>query len=187
MTKHKSVLLQKIVEVLNPKNGGVFVDATLGGGGHTLGLISKFEGLNSNLTIICFDQDEEAIRNFENKLIEIGFIKEGKWFSKNNIKVSLVNSNFENLKQSLEELEIKEIDGFIADLGFSTDQLEDYPRGFSFLQQGDLDMRMDKKSGVKAKDLLNGLYKTELEKLFKEFGDLTWEAKKIAEGVLRFL
>ncbi len=205
MTKHIPVLLDETIENLNLVPGGVYVDATLGGGGHLLAISRKLLAVSSPAsrslgagwelmthnskpisTIIGLDQDEKAIELFKKRIISEGGekLREDK-FLINNCEVILKNTNFENLKTVLEELKIKEIHGVVADLGISTDQLEDEGRGFSFKKGKKLDLRMDENLSVSGADLLNALYKKEIIELLQKYGDIR-EAKRIAENIVQF-
>jgi 16S rRNA (cytosine1402-N4)-methyltransferase len=201
LSKHIPVLLNETIKELELKNEGTFVDATLGGGGHTLKILSNFESssvknANSGNTspelkaqsskLLCFDHDLEAINRFKQVLLEKNYKQVSKnRFEKGGVKVILRHSNFAGLNEILEIEKIKKVDGIIADLGISTDQLEDTARGFSYQKGEQLDLRMDQRITVTGSDLLNGLYKGELIKLFKIYGDIE-NAKRIAEEVIRF-
>jgi len=191
-TKHVPVLLQKIIEKIDPKPLGIYIDTTLGGGGHTYGIINKVLKKHGDLiTIVCFDRDQSAIENFSKRIQEDGFELDGKEqykkeYKKENVVVILVNKNFESLKKTLQQLNIKKVNGIIADLGISTDQLEDHTRGFSYKLDAQLDLRMDTELQVCGADLLNGLYEKELIKILIDFGDLGAEAKRIAQEIVAF-
>lgn len=196
MTKHISVLLQETIDSLHPKQGGVYVDATLGGGGHTLALVKEIQNSKlktqktgtSNLTpdtcIICFDVNKLAIELFEKRLLDEGFEKQGEEFKKQNLKLILINKNFDNLKSELERLNIKEVSGVMADLGISTDQLEDSSFGISYKVDGPLDFRLSQDLQVTGGDLLNALYEKELERIFTVYGDLGYDGKKLAKRIV---
>lgn len=162
-TVHKTVLLKESISFLK-KEHGIFVDATLGGGGHSIEILKNLKSGK----LICFDLDIDAIERFKEVLLQNGYINRKLFFVKGRKKVFLFNSNFVNLKDVLTDLKINFVDGIIADLGVSSDQIEDPNRGFSFKKDTFLDMRMDKRLKVTAKDLVNGLYESELEKIFFE-------------------
>lgn len=183
---HTSVLLQETIELLNIKPNGVYVDCTLGEGGHSYEILKQ---LNENASLskgqgklISIDQDAEAIeftKNFfkKDKLVQAA-LSTGKW--------NLLNMNFnkfslEVLKQTLN---IEKIDGVIMDLGFSSRQIGLEGRGFSYQNEDDLlDMRMDPNNQtVMAKDLLNGLTEFELEKLFRTYGEERY-ARRISNAI----
>jgi 16S rRNA (cytosine1402-N4)-methyltransferase len=178
---HKPVLLKKSIELLNVKSG-IYVDCTLGGGGHTLKIKEELRIKNEKGKIVCFDVDKEAIKRFEEYLVKNSWSKINSSFKKNKVEIILVNKNFEKLEETLVKLKIKRVDGIIADLGVSSDQLEDTKRGFSYSEDAPLDMRMDKRLEVKASDLVNGLYEKELANLFKGQDEVF--AKRIARAIV---
>jgi 16S rRNA (cytosine1402-N4)-methyltransferase len=170
-TNHITVLLKEAVDNLQVKSGNWYVDATFGGGGHTE-LI-----LNNGGKVIAFDFDQSAIEMGQERFrkeIDSG-------------KLILVEANFTKLKEELRIIksqhDIKKISGVLFDFGTSTDQLMNKERGFSFLGEGDLDMRMDQNLGVKAKDLLALLSEKQLTDTFFQLGGET-EAKKIAKEIV---
>lgn len=167
--KHYSVLCSEIIDSLNIVPDGVYVDATLGYGGMSSKILEK---LNENGLLIGIDQDKEAREYSEKLLSKIG----------SNFKI--VAANFSELDKILEELEIEKIDGIIFDLGFSSPQIDDEKRGFSFMKDGTLDMRMNLDSKVTAKDIVNTYSEEKLTKCFYEYGEEKLSrviAKKIIE------
>ena len=152
---HTSVLLKETIDFLQVKKGGKYIDATLGGGGHTLEIIKR-GGI-----VLGIDFDQEALdyveRNFK--------------FQISNFKLTLAKGNFKNLEEIAHSNNFNKVKGIIFDLGVSSYQLENGKRGFSFLKGGPLDMRMDKELGVKASDLLNILSKGELYEIFIKLGE----------------
>jgi len=179
-SKHKTVLLQQSIKALKLGSNCVVVDATLGGGGHSLEIINNIDSGK----LICIDLDLKALNRFESKLIQLGFKKRINVFKKNDLKIILVNENFKNIESILTKYKIKNVDAVIIDLGLSLDQILE-EKGFSYKHVSDLDMRLDKSLNVKASDLLNVLYKKELEKLFKNFGDIAY-ADKLANAIIKF-
>jgi len=167
MGKHITVLKQETVDSLNLKAGGIYVDATLGNGGHSMNILQT--GLA--LTLITIDLDTNAIAGFDQQLTTSGFVKQGNQYVKGEQKVIVVQGNFATLKKLLSSLKINNIDGVIADLGWSTDQIETLP-GLSYSQNTALDMRFDNSLAVTAADLLNALGLRELEQMFYKFADL---------------
>lgn len=153
--KHYSVLKNEIIESLNIKSDGIYIDATLGYGGMSSEILK-------NLTtgkLIAFDQDIDAI-NYSNKLLsQIG----------NNYV--LVKSNFVNMKDRLSELGIDKVDGIIFDLGFSSPQIDEVDRGFSFMNDAPLDMRMDREQNLTAFDVVNEMSESDLVKYFYLYGE----------------
>ena len=167
---HNSVLLQEVIENLNVRMDGVYIDATLGGGGMSLSIIEKLKrGL-----LICIDRDSDAIDNFYVRILEKYKLDvKGKVrFKINDINIFLYNDDFRNICDILKDSKIKKgILGVIYDFGVSSFQIDNVDRGFSYMQDSNLDMRMDKRLSVRAQDLLNGLYENELTRIFREFGD----------------
>lgn len=160
MTKHTPVLLGEAIEQLNLKMGGVVVDATLGGGGHTHEILKK---IGSNGKLIAIDLDARAVerfkaRNQRNKQ-EIGE------------RIFLANGNFSDLGKILDELKIKKIDAILADLGWSSDQLENPEYGMSFLSDAPLDMRLGKSRELTAEHIVNRYPTKDLEKIIRDFGE----------------
>ncbi len=176
MTIHKSVLLRETVDALNLKNGSVVVDATLGGGGHSLEIIKRILPQGK---LIAFDQDINAINIFRKRIADD---KELKKFAD---RIILINENFEKIKDSLKKINISSVDAIMADLGISSDQLEDEELGISFKIDAPLDMRLDRKRKLTARSIVNEYEKNELVRIFREFGDEKYAvgiAKKICEA-----
>jgi len=166
---HKSVLLNQLVEGLDLKGAKTIVDFTLGAGGHSTEILKN---LNKG-TLICFDLSFKAIDNFCKTLIKNEFVVEEEKenviiFKKDDLKVYLVNRNFTEIETVLKQFKLSTIDGAIADLGWSSDELVDI-EGLSYETdiEAFLDMRFDKNLGVTAADLLNGLGRGELSKMFE--------------------
>ncbi|CCI85430.1 S-adenosyl-methyltransferase MraW [Lactobacillus pasteurii DSM 23907 = CRBIP 24.76] len=172
--KHTSVLLHETIDNLKPKNDGLYVDATFGGGGHARYLLSKID----RGTLIGFDQDEYAIKaaklNFADLLNE-----------ESTPRLQLVHDNFSHLKDNLVELGYTDgIDGIYYDLGVSSPQFDQADRGFSYRYDARLDMRMDQSQEVDAYQLVNTLDQKELAKILFRFGDEKFSrqiARKIVE------
>ena len=154
--KHMSVLLKESIEYIRPIEDGVYIDATMGLGGHTRHLL---ESTNYSSKIIGFDVDEDAISIARERLSNY----------KNNIH--FMNKNFSEIDSVSTELKLSEIDGIIADLGMSSYQLEHSNRGFSFMRDEPLDMRMDPKLKITACEKVNQKSYKELSKLIKEYGE----------------
>ena len=163
---HKTVLLYETVDSLNIKDGNTYVDATFGGGGHSRYILSKSENIN----LYVFDQDEEAIKNGVKNFSQ-----------KDNIH--FINTNFVNLKSALYEHNITKIDGLTADLGVSSYQLDNAERGFSYMSDAPLDMRMDKSSNLTAYDVVNNYSEDELSNIIRMYGEENW-AGKIAKVIV---
>ncbi len=159
--KHVTVLLKEAVDILDIKPNGIYVDGTLGGAGHSLEIAKKL----TSGKLVCFDQDINAILAAKEKLKDYMD------------KVILVHSNFENLKVELNKLGIERIDGFLVDLGVSSHQLDVPDRGFSYMQDAPLDMRMDKSMQLSAYEVVNTYSEVELKKIIKDYGEENWSAR----------
>ena len=179
-TKHIPVLMNEVLEYLDPKPGEVIVDATLGGGGHFEAMINKVSGTTKKTVFIGIDRDKDAIERFKENSEVLSTLKTNK-----NIELHLVHSSFEDLSKIIEEFKISKVDKILADLGTSQDQLDDENRGFSYRMDAELDMRMDTRSQVTAADLLNGLTEKELVKLFDELADMWGISKRMARAILK--
>ena len=155
MIFHQSTLLKEAVDLLNIKPKETYLDATCGGAGHTKEILKR-KG-----KVICLDCDQQAVN----------FAKEHLLKAYPNASWQIIKGNFVNLEHICCERGIKNLAGIIFDLGTSSYQLETKERGFSFILDADLDMRMDLSLKVKAKDLINGLGKKELYELFSRFGE----------------
>ena len=166
--KHVSVLLNESIEFLNIKPDGVYVDGTLGGGGHSFKILEK---LSEKGRLIVIDQDEDALNHSRVKLLEY------------KDKMSFVHNNFSNIQVILDELNIDKIDGMIMDLGVSSYQLDEPLRGFSYMHDAFLDMRMDRRRTKTAHDVVNRYDEKKLSEIFYEYGEERW-AKRIAEFVV---
>ena len=164
--KHIPVLLNEAIESLNINPDGIYVDCTLGGGGHSSEILKRLK----NGKLISFDQDEYAIKVAEKRLAEIS----------NNF--TIVHSNFVNLKSCLEELGVDKVDGILYDLGVSSFQLDIGERGFSYNTEAPLDMRMDQNAPLSAWNVVNEYSVKELTKIFYDYGEEKFSnniAKKI--------
>ena len=164
---HKAVLLHETITNLNLQEGSVVVDGTLGSGGHSEAIL-KIIGPKGRL--IALDQDPEALKRCQSKFA--GYEN-----------VSLHHSNFSEISIVLDRLKINDVNAVILDIGFSSDQLEDGARGFSFEREGPLDMRMDRTQGLTAADLIRDLSQNELERLFFKYGEERY-AKKYAKVIV---
>jgi len=144
---HVPVMLNESISALKIQNEGIYVDATLGGGGHTKAILDS----NKNIKVFAFDQDEDAIYEARNYL---------KDYSK---RLTIIKDNFANLRTRLALERIKKIDGILFDLGVSSHQISKPERGFSFSLDGKLDMRMDKSQKLSAYDIINNFSYEELK------------------------
>lgn len=166
--EHVPVLLNEVLEGLNIKEDGIYVDGTLGGAGHSLEIVKRL----STGKLIGIDQDENALK------------KAGEVLADYKDKVILVHNNYEKIDKVLEELNIKEIDGMLLDIGVSSHQLDEETRGFSYNKDAPLDMRMDRTSSFTAWDLVNKYSEEEIEQIIWDYGEDRW-AKRIAEFIVR--
>ena len=151
---HYSVLKNELIDSLNIKEDGIYVDATLGYAGDSASILKRIK----RGYLFAFDQDLEAVKYSNSVLRKVG----------NNYKI--FNTNFVNMVEYLERENIKEVDGIIFDLGFSSPQIDDANRGFSFMHDGPLDMRMSGK-GISAKEIIDTYREDDLSKIFFEYGE----------------
>ena len=165
---HTPVLLDEVLENLEIKPNGVYVDCTLGGAGHSSKILEKLEtGL-----LVGFDKDQEAIDASTKKLSKICKVFSKDNFKKNNEKSCLIiKDDFKNSPSVLTELGITTVDGILIDLGVSSHQLDTAERGFSFKKDAPLDMRMDSSQSLTAKQIVNSYSEEQLRNLFKEYGE----------------
>ncbi|MBO4846969.1 MAG: 16S rRNA (cytosine(1402)-N(4))-methyltransferase RsmH [Lachnospiraceae bacterium] len=166
--EHRSVLLDECIEGLNIKPDGIYVDGTLGGAGHSSEIAKR---LNKNGRLIGIDQDEDAIRAASERLKDFD-------------NVTIVRSNYENMKSILADLGIEKVDGILLDLGVSSYQLDTAERGFSYKYDADLDMRMDTRQTLTAKDIVNGYSEKELFRIIRDYGEDNF-AQNIAKHIVR--
>lgn len=159
--KHISVLFEETISGLDLKDGGIYVDGTLGGGGHSYGIMSS----GKDIRLIGIDQDKEAICAAKKRLSEFGG------------NVTYINDNFSNIKAILSELEVDEIDGMVLDLGVSSYQLDNAERGFSYMHDAKLDMRMNTEKSFSAYNIVNEYSKEELTRIFYEYGEEKWSSR----------
>jgi len=166
--RHLPVMPDEVIRFLAPKPGGLYVDGTLGGGGHAMRIL---EASSPDGRVIGFDLDEEALnaaRVFLQPYSE---------------RTSFVHGNFCGISERLEEFSICGMDGFLLDLGVSSPQLDKGERGFSFREDTPLDMRMDRSSGVTAAELVNTLPVKELTRIITDYGEERW-GKRIAQFIV---
>ena len=167
MVKHYSVLLSESIEGLNIKEDGIYIDATLGYGGHSSEILKKIPKGH----LYSFDQDKEAIEFSNNRLSKIG----------NNF--TIIHSNFVNMVEELEKLNINKVDGILFDLGLSSPQIDEKERGFSFMSDSPLDMRMNREDKTTAKDIINNYSYEELLNIFYSYGEEKM-SKQIAKKII---
>ena len=167
--EHKSVLLHETVDSLNIRPDGIYVDGTLGGGGHASLVCSR---LGENGRLIGIDQDADAIAAATERLKPYGG------------RVTIVRNNYENIDTVLAELGIPGVDGIYLDLGVSSYQLDTAERGFTYREDAPLDMRMDQRNAETAADIVNGYSEMELYRIIRDYGEDRF-AKNIAKHIVR--
>lgn len=166
--KHISVLADEVIENLNIKPDGIYVDLTLGKGGHSKRIL---ENLSENGRLIALDQDQDALNAAKENLSDFS-------------NVIFVKSNFENIDRVLDDLGISKIDGALMDIGVSSYQIDNADRGFSYMHDGPLDMRMDTGNELTAEKIVNDYSLDELQKIFSNYGEERFSrtiARKIVE------
>ena len=154
--KHVSVLLDETITGLNIKPDGIYVDGTLGGGGHAYEVLKR---LSPKGRLIGIDQDGEALKAAGKRLKEF------------ENQVTLVRDNYCEIERVLKDLNIETVDGIVLDIGVSSYQLDNLERGFSYKSDAPLDMRMDTRQGLTAADVVNTYSENELFKIIKEYGE----------------
>lgn len=153
--KHIPVLLNETIEGLAVKENGIYVDATLGRGGHSSAILSRLK----DGYLYCFDQDEQAINESRQRLEKISN------------KFTLINSNFEFMKEKLNELNVEKVDGILFDLGVSSAQFDESDRGFSYRFDAKLDMRMNQKNSLSAYQVVNEYSLNDLTRILRDYGE----------------
>ena len=163
---HVPVMLDEVIQLLAPARGKVILDGTLGGGGHAEAI------LRAGAQLIGLDQDKAAILQCRAR------------FASHLPAPQLITANFATLGNVLDEIGVHQVDGILLDLGVSSRQLENSDRGFSFMRDGPLDMRMDPRNSMTAAELVNGASEEELAKIFRQYGEEP-AAARVAEAVVR--
>lgn len=163
-TYHVPVLLEESIDGLNLKKGGIYVDVTFGGGGHSKEILRR---MDKSCKLYSFDQDEDAERNIVH-----------------DERFTFVRSNFRYLKNFLKYYGVEEVDGILADLGVSSHHFDDSERGFSFRFDGKLDMRMNKRAGMTAADIVNSCDEGKLADIFYLYGELK-NSRKLASVIVK--
>ena len=164
---HVPVILKETIEKLNVRADGIYVDGTLGGAGHSSEICKK---LNESGTLIGIDQDEEALA-FSQKVLE-----------KFGNKVYTIHDNYKNVKNVLKRLEIEKVDGILLDIGVSSYQIDNGERGFSYMKDAPLDMRMDRSKGFTAYDVVNNYSEGDITNILFKYGEESY-AKRIARRI----
>ena len=165
---HYSVMLEETIENLNIKPDGIYVDGTLGGGGHAFHICKKLKSGH----FYGIDQDDAAITAAGERLAVYGDM------------VTVIRDNYCNAKAALKELGVEKVDGFVLDLGVSSYQLDTEERGFSYRFDADLDMRMDRRQTLTAKDIVNQYSEMELFRIIRDYGEDNF-AKNIAKHIVK--
>ena len=167
---HYSVLRNETIENLNIKPDGIYVDGTLGGGGHAYQVALR---LSENGRLIGIDQDADAIAAAGERLKEFGD------------KITIIRSNYANMKEELHRIGVEKVDGIVLDLGVSSFQLDTPERGFTYRDENaPLDMRMDDRQSLTAKDIVNGYSEMELYRIIRDYGEDKF-AKNIAKHIVQ--
>ncbi len=167
--EHKPVLLNECIEGLNINPEGIYVDGTLGGAGHSIEILKK---LSEKGMLIGIDRDEEALKAAKNRLAQYKNVK-------------YVHDNHDNIKNILQKLNIDKVDGILLDLGVSSYQLDERNRGFSYLGDNELDMRMDKTQELTAKEIVNKYQEKELANIIYEYGEEKF-SRQIAKNICQY-
>lgn len=165
---HISVLLNECIDNLNIRPDGIYVDGTMGGGGHSLEIAKRL----TTGRLICIDQDPNAHEAAGKRLAEY------------KDRITFVRDNFGNIKSILDSLEIEKIDGMLLDIGVSSHQLDEAERGFSYQQDAPLDMRMNPDRPFSAYDVVNGYDEDELDRVIFTYGEERW-ARRIAQFIVK--
>lgn len=166
--KHIPVLLDECIEGLNIKEDGIYIDCTLGGAGHSSEIIKR---LSEKGRLIGIDQDTDAIDAASKKLADYN-------------NVTYVHDNFYNIKNILERLDIDKVDGILMDLGVSSYQLDEAERGFSYMNDAPLDMRMNRENNISAYEIVNNYEEADLYRIIKDYGEEKF-AKRIASFIVK--
>lgn len=165
--KHEPIMLNEVIENLNIKENGIYVDGTIGGAGHSSKIVERLKGG----FLIGIDRDEEALEVSRKRLSGYQNVK-------------YVHGRHEEIKTYVNELGIDKVDGILLDLGVSSYQVDEESRGFSYTKDSLLDMRMDKEQTLTAEDVVNSYSKAELEKIFSDYGEEKF-SKKIADRIVK--
>lgn len=167
--KHYSVMLNEVIDSLNLKPDSTIVDATLGYAGHSKEILKRIK----KGRLFAFDADEQAIEHSRQLLLEIGE------------NFEIIHANFINLAKYLDEVKISQVDGFLFDLGLSSPEIDDKSRGFSFMSDATLDMRIDRTSKISAKNIVNTYSLAELTNIFFKYAEEP-KSKIIASKILNY-
>ncbi|WP_041644481.1 16S rRNA (cytosine(1402)-N(4))-methyltransferase RsmH [Mahella australiensis] len=166
---HKPVLVEEVMQYMSCRKGGIYIDGTIGGGGHALEICRRIDG---DGLLIGIDKDDEALAHAAETLKEYSSC------------VRLIKGDFRYMKALVNGIEVNEVDGVLLDLGVSSHQLDDAGRGFSYNAEAVLDMRMDKQQLLTAKDVVNTYDEKRLYEIIKDYGEERW-AKRIASFIVK--
>ena len=169
MFNHISVLLNECIENLNINPDGIYVDGTLGGAGHSFEIVKR---LSNNGKLIGIDRDTEALKAAEQKLKEFS-------------NIQYIHGNHDDIKSILENLKIDKVDGILLDLGMSSYQIDERSRGFSYMADAKLDMRMDTTQQLDATEVINNYKEEELSKILYEYGEEKF-SRQIARNICEY-
>jgi 16S rRNA (cytosine1402-N4)-methyltransferase len=169
MLSHTPVLLDEVLHFLSPQPGGRFIDATLGAGGHTRAILERTSPSGS---VLAFDQDESAIERARETLESFGS------------RVTFVHANFREVVSSASQHGFQDCDGVLADIGISSMMVDDPSRGFSFMREGPLDMRMDRSQPLTAADIVNTYSEKEIADILYQYGEER-RSRAIARSIVR--
>lgn len=167
--KHETVMLDEVIQGLNIKSDGIYVDGTLGGGGHSEEICKK---LDKSGLLIGIDRDKDAL------------VASGKRLEKYSCRKIFIQSNYSEIKNVLKDLKLSGVDGAILDLGVSSFQLDNAQRGFSYMRNAPLDMRMNQDDYFTAYDVINGYSEKELSRVIAKYGEERWHSR-IAEVIVK--
>jgi 16S rRNA (cytosine1402-N4)-methyltransferase len=177
MTKHVPVLFEEVRETLHLQKGMTVVDATLGGGGHASMMLAEVAPTGR---VIAFDADREALGRFKERVESDDVLRQ----ASEEERLVLVQGNYSEIDAVLERLGVETVDAILADLGFSSDQIEEASRGFSFQEEGPLDMRLDQTRELTAEKIVNSYEAEKLEAVLRDYGD-EGEAHRIARAIVK--
>jgi 16S rRNA (cytosine1402-N4)-methyltransferase len=166
--RHEPVMLQECIEGLNIRTDGIYVDGTLGGAGHSLEIVKR---LSAKGRLIGIDRDEEALKAAKKRLTEYQ-------------NVTYVHGNHDEMQSILTELQIEKVDGILLDLGVSSYQLDERSRGFSYMGDNPLDMRMDTSIGITAKEVVNQYSEEKLSNILWKYGEEKF-SRQIAKSICK--
>ena len=167
--KHETVMLDEVIQGLNIKCDGIYVDGTLGGGGHSEEICKK---LDKSGLLIGIDRDKDAL------------VASDKRLEKYSCRKIFIQSNYSEIKNVLKDLKLSGVDGAILDLGVSSFQLDNAQRGFSYMRNAPLDMRMNQDDYFTAYDVINGYSEKELSRVIAKYGEERWHSR-IAEFIVK--